>query len=300
MPTHQSEIFVYDNIYFENGRKDQKEHPIIIAGVDSDNVYCFAMTSQTKHIGKNSQVRNLYNSRIKYAESIPGKNCTTNNFMRGLVNTTNCIVVPLEQARQYQKFGIASGKLLEEIIVKWSFQQNEIQDKKTFNYNQICNALGISDSIKMHPLYRQCELLMQEYPQELQIQRQYAADLRQYREECLKIRRQNTNNFYRNTAPIPFPKEPKLQDDKSMYEQYATIQYIEEEIVQNSPFAGLSEKLFGVTETKEKQATKSDNTSEISTQKKELLQLRQMLQDSQSQEQGQSEEYETHHGRRAA
>ena len=71
-----------------------------------------------KHIGKNSITRNQYNTTIKYAETIPGKNCTTNNFMRGLVNTSHCIVVPLEQAKQYPNFGIASGKLLEEIIAK--------------------------------------------------------------------------------------------------------------------------------------------------------------------------------------
>lgn len=294
MPTHQSEIFIYDNIYFENGRRDQAQHPVIIAGLDDKNVYCFAMTSQTKHIGKNSQIRNAYNSTIKYAETLPGKNCTTNNYIRGLVNTTNCLTVPIEQARKYPRFGIAHGKLLEEIITKWFYQQNEIADKKQFNYNEICTALGISESIKFSPIYQQCEQLMHDNPGELQVQRQYAQDLRKYREECTKIRRQNTNNYYRGLAPLPYPKEPKLQDDKSFYEQYAIPQISEEDRIKNSPFAGLSEQLFGPQQQEEKKETE---VIDFAAKKKELLELKQMLQE-QSQEQGQ--EQEVHHGRRAA
>ena len=297
MPTHTSEMFIYDNIHFENGRKDKSEHPVIIAGVDEDNVYCFAMTSQTKHIGKNSQIRNLYNSTIKYCETIPGKNCTTNNFIRGLVNTTQCIKVPIAEAREYPKFGFATGKLLEDIIAKWVYQQENIADKPQFEYQRICEALGVTRAIKHHPTYRACEQLMNEYPNELQLQRDYSKALRLYREECNKIRRENINSLYRGSAPLQFPKEPKLQDDKSYYEKYSTIQLTDEEKLANSPFAGLAEQLFGNAETKEEQAKKP---IDFTAKKQELLQLKQMLQETQSQEQGQSEEYETHHGRRAA
>lgn len=299
MPTHQGEIFIYDNIYFENGRRDQNEHPVIIAGIDDVNAYCFAMTSQTKHIGKNSMTRNLYNSTIKYAESIPGKNCTTNNFMRGLVNTSNCIIVPLEQAKNYPKFGIASPRLLEEIISKWAFQQNEIVDKKDFNYEQICKAFNINDSIKQHPIYRDCMAFAGQNPTEITLQREYSADLRKYREECLKIRRQNTNRYYRGETPLPYPKEPKLSDDKSMYEQYSTVKLSEEEMVASSPFAGLADKLFA-EEKKEESETKQSNIIDFETKKKELLALKQMLQETSSQEQTQEQTQESHHGRRAA
>lgn len=295
MPTHTSEMFIYDNIHFENGRKDKSEHPVIIAGIDEANVYCFAMTSQTKHIGKNSQVRNLFNSTIKYCETIPGKNCTTNNFIRGLVNTTQCLKVPIEVAREYPKFGFATGKLLEDIIAKWVYQQENIADKKQFEYEKICTALRVTPAIKLHPTYRACEQLMNEYPNELQQQRDYSKALRLYREECNRIRRENTNSIYRGTAPLPFPKEPRLQDDKSYYEKYSTVQLTDEERVAASPFAGLAEQLFGPSETKEEQANKP---IDFNSKKQELLQLKQMLQE--TQEQGQSEEYESHHGRRAA
>lgn len=299
MPVHKSEIFIYDNIYFENGKRDKDKHPVIIAGEDENFVYCFAMTSQLKHLRKNSQIRNEYNSKVKYAETFPGQNCTTNNAMRGLVNTTNCIVISKEEAKKYPRFGIAHARLLEELAVKWAYQQNEILDKKSFNYNQICTALGISDSVKIHPIYRQCDKLMQDNPAELQTQRQYAAALRKYREESTKIRRQNINNRYRNIPPLPFPKEPLLPDDKSFYEQYASPQLTEEEIVQNSPFAGLSEKLFGKEETKEELATKpASNIISFPSEKQQLLEMRKMLLE--TQEQGQSQEYQSQHGRRAA
>lgn len=295
MPTHPSEMFVYDNIYFENGHKDTAEHPVVIAGIDSENAYCFAMTSQIKHIGKNSQARNLYNSTIKYVETIPNKNCHTNNNLRGLVNTTQCIIVPLEEARNYPRFGFATGNLLKEIVTRWLFQQNEIQDKKQYGFNEICTALGIDSSILYSPLYKQCQDLMQEYPNELQLQREYAHDLRIYREECTKVRRQNTNNIYRGGPHIPYPREPRLKDDKSYFEQYASPQYTEEEIVKNSPFAGLAEQLFGPSVPKEE---KKDTVIDFESRKKELMELKQMLQESQSQEQG--SEQEIHHGRRAA
>ena len=306
MPTHQAEMFMYDNIHFENGRKDKFEHPVVIAGVDENNVYCFAMTSQTKHVGKNSQTRNLYNSTIKYAETIPGKNCTTNNFIRGLVNTTQCLVIPIEQAREYPRFGYATPQLLTEIIAKWYYQQNEIVDKKQYQFEDICNALGITRAIKSTPTYLACENLMRQFPNELQLQRDYSKRLREYREECLKIRRQNTNNIYRGQAPLPYPKEPKLEDDKSLYEKYSTIQLTEEEQIANSPFAGLAEALFG--NQKENQPNQAPpnktaaNVINFEERKKELIELKQMLQDTQGQNQGQEyhEKEESHHGRRAA
>ena len=297
MPTHPSEIFIYDNIHFENGRRDQNEHPVIIAGVDEENAYCFAMTSQTKHLGKNSITRNQYNTTIKYAETIPGKNCTTNNFMRGLVNTSHCIVVPLEQAKQYPKFGIASGKLLEDIIAKWAFQQNEIVDKKDFNYELIHSAFDITESIKLHPAYRACQYFADQNPSEITLQREYYTDLRKYREECIKIRRQNTNNYYRGESPLPYPKEPKLKDDKSMYEMYSTRPLSEEEQLANSPFAGLADKLFGAESNNRNEP---HNVIDFDSRKKELLDLKQMLQESQVQELQQENTQESHHGRRAA
>ena len=308
MPTHQAEMFIYDNIHFENGRKDQFEHPVVIAGVDENNVYCFAMTSQTKHIGKNSQTRNLYNSTIKYAETIPGKNCTTNNFIRGLVNTTQCLVVPLEQARSYPKFGYATPQLLNEIITKWYYQQNEIMDKKQYQFTDICHALGITDSIKSNPIYRACENLMRQFPNELQMQREYAKALREYREECLKIRRQQVHAYYHGQGHPHFPKEPKLQDDKSLYEKYSTIQLTEEEQLANSPFAGLAEALFGKDNSNNIETTAvntnpnqtTPNVIDFEERKKELLELKQMLQNSQDQAQQQVQEQEAHHGRRAA
>ena len=133
------------------------------------------------------------------------------------------------------------------------------------------------------------------HPNELQVQRDYAKALRIFREESNKVRRENINRLYRGDAPLQFPKEPKLEDDKSYYDKYSTIQLTEEEKVANSPFAGLAEQLFGSTETKEEQAKKP---IDFNAKKQELLQLKQMLQE--TQEQGQTEEYEQHHGRRAA
>ncbi len=274
MPTHITEIFFYDDIYFENGRKDTNEHPVVIAGSDNENIYCFTMTSKTKHTEKNGYSRNIYNQNIKYVQTKPGINCHTNNSIEGLINTTNCITIPKTKAQNYQPFGLISNKLLEDIILRWAYQQNEVNDQKDDTYQEKSQALGINDSITMTPLYRQLVHLMDDHQEELQNQRVYAKELRKYREECTKIRRENMHNHYLGLKPQKYPEEPKLPYDKAYLELYSSPQISDEERIKNSPFAGLSEQLFGSSTTE----TKVVDTT-ISEQKSKLIELKTMLQE---------------------
>ena len=295
MPTHVSEMFFYDEIYFENGRKDPKGHPVIIAGRDETNVYAFAMTSKTKHTDKYGYSRNIYNQNIKYVKTKPGRNCQTNNSIEGLINTTNCITIPIEKARTYEKFGQASPKLIADIVLRWAYQQNEICDKKDDTYSTKAQALGISDSVIMTPLYRQLVQLMSEHQAELDNQRTYAKELREYREACTRIRRENVHNHYVGLQPKKYPPEPHLPYDRVYFENYASPPPMtEEERLQNSPFAGLSEQLFGPATKKEEKEI--EVLEEITEKKAQLIELKNMLQGSQEQ----SDEQEVHHGRRAA
>ena len=284
MPTHITEMFFYDDIYFENGRKDRNEHPVVIAGEDEENIYCFAMTSKTKHNSKNGYSRNIYNQNIKYVKTIPGRNCQTNNSIEGLINTTNCIIVPKTKAKEYPLFGIASRNLISDIITRWAYQQHQINDKPDHSYKQKAKALGIDESIIFSSQYQELVRLMEQHPEELENQRVYAKELREYRETCQRIRRENMHNHYLGLEPIKYPEEPKLNYDKAYLELYSSPPPLtEEERLKNSPFAGLSEQLFG-----------KEETTDISEQKAKLIELKNMLQ-----ENNQSQE-ETQHARKAA
>ena len=276
MPTHITEMFFYDNIYFENGHKDKNQHPVVIAGADEENLYCFAMTSRTKHTGKNGYSRNIYNQNIKYVSAKPGKNCHTNNSIEGLINTTNCIKIPKTKAKNYALLGIASQTMINEIILRWAFQQNEINDQKDYDYDRKAQALEITDSITTMPAYRQLIQLMSEHKNELQNQRQYAKELRIYREEYTKIKRVNINRYYNGQQPLKYPSEPTLPYDKGYFEQFSTPQITEEERIKNSPFAGLSEQLFGKA-----------HETDIEEKKAQLIELKNFLQNSQNDEQKQ-------------
>ena len=82
-----------------------------------------------------------------------------------------------------------------------------------------------------------------------------------------------------------------------MYEMYSTRPLSEEEQLANSPFAGLTDKLFGAESNNRNEP---HNVIDFDSRKKELLDLKQMLQESQVQELQQENTQESHHGRRAA
>ena len=65
MAAYPTEMFIYDKIFFENGRKDQIEHPVVIAGADEENAYCFVMTSQIKNNENIPQIKK-YPKNIEY------------------------------------------------------------------------------------------------------------------------------------------------------------------------------------------------------------------------------------------
>lgn len=296
-----TEMFIYDNIYFENGVKDKDQHPVIVAGYDDENLYCFAMTSQLKHVDKNSHARNTYNDNIYYVKTLPGKNCTVNNNKQGLIITSHCFPIPIAEANQYGNFGYLNPKTLEEVIVKWAYQQNEIKDKPNYNYNKICQVFGINQNIKQHDLYKYCQTLMSNFPNELQFQREYAKELRIYLEQKYKISKENKLRMAQGLPRLAFPTMPKLKDDKSLFKQFAP-ESIERE--PNNPFGDLFKELYGDEPTKkEEKQPESNNVVELKEYKDKLLryqaaqrqhQMQNMLEPEQ-----QYEQQETHH-RRAA
>ena len=247
----KNNIFNYDNIYFENGIKDKDKHPVIIAGSDDENFYCFMMTSKLKHTGKNSFARNTYNENIYYVKTIPGKNCIINNETKGLIITSHCFKVPITSAEKYKKFGIVKPEVTKEVITKWAYQQNEIKDKPVHNYNQICKALGIDDSIKQSELYNFCIALMKNYPEELSIQKDYAKKLRIHNEKCKMISKENINRHKNNLPILKYSEPPKLPDNKEIINQY--IFKTDNELNNTASYF----KKFYETKTKDKSNNKS-------------------------------------------
>ncbi len=285
MPTHTNEIFIYNNIIFEDGRPDPAQHPVLIAGTDEDYIYCFAMTSQTKHEVKNSPARNAYNSAIKYAKTLPNINCSINNNIRGLINTTYCFPIPKDEAKFYQRYGFSSQKLTLEVITKWLYQQHEILDKPDANYNKISAALGISDKTFTNAIYKSCQNAVINIPEEVAAQRKYQRELRLYR-EALEQRKTNPS--------IIMPNKPRLsKDDQSYLSEYNPRVPTEEEIIGNSPFAclySLYENMNNGTqgETSTNEDTQKGNNGQSFAaslnnikDKNQLIELRKMLTEAQ-------------------
>lgn len=258
----KNEVFLYDNIYFENGKKDMDEHPIVVVGYDDKDLYCFTMTSQTKHDYKNSPERNTYNQNVKYIKTIPGKNITVKNNKEGLINTTYCFTVPIEDSRLYSNFGFVGKTVAQDIIVRWAYQQNEIKDKRDWNYNKICSVFGINDNIKSDPMYVYTQTLMNNYPKELERQRKYAKELRIYLEERYKIKRENQYRYQNHMPALPYPSEPQLESDKDYLEAYS---HKPSNSIEDSPFAELAKKFE--EEEKQKEALRLQEEQRLAQEK---------------------------------
>ena len=261
----KNHIFKYNKIYFENGIKDKKEHPLIIAGSDEKNFYCFIMTSKIRNTAKNSHARNIFNKNIYYVKTKPNKNCQINNNVEGLIETSFCLTVPIEIAELYPKYGFVKPEVTKEVITKWAYQQNEIKDKPVQNYNEICLALGINDSIKETEIYKYCVTLMNNYPDELQLQREYAKELREYLEAKKKAKVSNLTM-------------PKLKDNKDIYQSY---------LYENFKFK--TNQLDDLKKLYEKE----EEIDQLKQQKKEFLKIKN------ENEEKNKQETQTHH-RRAA
>ena len=257
---------MYDNIYFENGIKDKEQHPVVIAGQDERYLYCFTMTSQLKHISKNSYARNIYNENIYYVKTIPGRNCQIRNEKKGLIITSHCFAVPIEEIYQYENVGYLFPATAKEVIIKWAYQQNEIKDKKTHNYDKLCQAFGINETVKQTEIYKYCVALMSNYPEEIKLQREYAKELRIHNEKCREISLENKRRYEKNEPRLRYPKPPKLADDRTLIEKFLYENF------QSSinPFDELN-KLY-----KDEQSVKDEdiNIIELKEYKDQLLKLK--------------------------
>lgn len=293
---NQSEVFMYDNIRFENGHKDVNEHPVIVAGNDDQYLYCFAMTSQTKHTGQYSPERNKYNENIKYAKTIPNKNIRINNNKEGLVNACHCFTIRIEDARFYSNLGFATKQLMEEIKTKWVFHQTVVKEKPDRDYIQKCDAMGINEAIvKSSEYYKYLTDFSKNIPKEIQIQRQYYKELDAY------VARGKENNYRRkNNMPLlPYLPEPKLRNDKSWLDQYSKPQQ-DDNI--NPAFAALYQEMYGEEEKKQEVQPPQKSDEQI---KAEIYALRDQLREAIAMKQSSqtySEDYEEEKGfgRRAA
>lgn len=291
---NQSQVFMYDNIRFENGHKDLDEHPVLVAGHDDQFLYCFSMTSQTKHTGKYNPERNKYNENVKYAKTIPNKNIFINNNKEGLVNACHCFTIRIEDARLYSNLGYATPKLMDEIKTKWVFHQNNIKERKDRDFQHKCESMGIDETkVKSSEYYKYLVDFANNIPNELQVQRQYYRELDAYNARG----KENSYRRKNNMPLLPSLPEPKLRDDKTWLEQYSKPP---EDNSINPVFANLYKDLFGEEEKKQEEVKPQKTDEQI---KAEIYQLRNQLTDALNrQSQVYNDEYEEQkgHGRRAA
>ncbi len=194
MPKDINDVFFFENLVFENGTIDKGAHPVVVVARKDDKLYCFSVTSQIKHITDNSNARNTYNQQVKFVELDPDKNFDTDLNKKSLVNTLKCHIIDYDEAYPPKIFGeVTKESTRKDIILQWAFQQNEMLPERCPEYDEICRAFGITDSIKNDPLYVYKSQLLSNFPQERDFQRNYLRTIANQSEANLQNNRYNTS-----------------------------------------------------------------------------------------------------------